>query len=411
MVLEYLSGNEIIRYPFKDDCSVVSTTNGITLPMSVFADMLVGFKTNQLTSAGIIGLVKSGNTASVHLAVYDNTGAQVRWESLDVDLSLANTHTLFAFSFDAFIVKLVIGSGFYNFFNELPSDVVEEYNLPLAISATQQHVPRVTSISFINAGDNLEAFVYGDETSPQELNLLAGSNISLSEEKNKLVISVLPGSGTGLHNPCGDDLVIKSINETPGDPFLHNFTFVTDDCYTVSRGYGTHHDNGLIIENICTPKCTAEQFAAFAHYNNRVKDGMLGLATRANFILNELQTEITNYNNVILPASKLPFIKSAVSSYDNGYGTVYHSLVVAFFNRSDSEAVNIASTITLSSGASIVSSRYKNGDINHVYEPTNHFSQSLPCLEYGRFEVVIKGSTFTVGATAGTVTYTKSYSL
>lgn len=407
MPLEYLSGNELLKYPFKDETNMYSST-GVFMPNGVFADLLVGFNRGDLNYASLTGVRRVGTNGEIKIAFYDKDNTFVDYETYVVDLTSVIRHKLIAISSNPLSVRIIPGADFLTFFNSLTS-TWQEYACVLDEFALTQHVPRVTSVTFVNNtedGKVMEAYLYGDELTDLEMKMSGGSNVDLSYETNKMVLSVFPGAGTGLYDACGTDRVIKTINAVPGDPFYRNFTILTDGCYSVRRGFGTTPDFGLTFENTCKPKCTAEQLAAFAHYLNRVKDGMITISNYAADIYGQITTAIDTYTNVTLPASKQPVIKSSITSYDNGYGTLYHSIVVGVFNRHDNEAVTMNVSV---SGGTVVESHYKSGDTTFDLGAARTYTGSLPCLDQGRVEFVFKGLPLTVTASAGTTSYSKEY--
>lgn len=405
MPLEYLSGNELLRYPFRAVDSPYSNL-GVELTTTVFADMLVSLKSPLYIGAQVFSLSRSGTTAFVSISLINTDGDPESLTAFSVNLSTVVKHETIAFDNQLCTLRIVPGSDFVSFFNSLDNAVGHTYSCNLVDDAIFLHVPRVKQVAFYNL-DDLEAVIEGDELIENELILLGGSNVDFILESNKLVMSVSPGAGTGLYNPCSGDLVIKSINNTLGDPIYNNFTFLTDGCYTVERGNGIVDDFGLQFANICTPKCTDEQLGAFAHYLNRVKDGMLSISTYAAGIYAQMETYIDNYRDNVLPTYKTPFIKSTLTKFDNGYGDTYYSIVVGFFNRDDSGPVDIDVDID---GGIFVSGIYKQGPNTNILSEATH-STTLACLKASRLEVVLAApGPFTVTATAGTTSYTEVYS-
>lgn len=399
MPLEYLSGNELLKYPFKDSVFTY-------LPNDVFADAVITFKQPDMFRASLYGIGRFGNNVELSLNVYDISD-QLAYEcTFSFDYTTAVRFETYAFNNAGLTARFVIGKGFVDYVASITNETTITIDRPFDPSAVFLHVPRVKQISFYT-NEDLETVIEGDELTETTLELAQGSNIDFQNIKNQLSIDVIPGAGTGLYNPCPDDLVIKTINNTPGDPVYSNFTFLTDGCYNVSRGNGEVADFGLQFENICTPKCTATQLGAFAHYLNRVKSGMMSVAEYAASIYNDLEVYIANFNATTLPASRAPYIKSAITSFDNGYGGTRRSIVVAFYNRSPDGAVSVSATV---SGGNLISSFYRCGSYTHTLNARS-CSESLPCLQYGRFELTLNGSgPFTVSANAGTTSYSKVYS-
>lgn len=409
MLLDFLSKNEQTKFPFNDDSYMLSS-NGKLLTNDVIADLLIVFKSEHARKAILTNIAKIGSVVTFTFAIKDEQNNSLATLNVTQDLAaLTQKHSLISMANSDYAVKLVTGSGFISWCESLT--VNETYNCEVVPLAVMLHSPRVRSIAFYNLTE-LEAIVSGDELTETNLELSAGNNIEFAKSTTAIQCSVIPGAGTGLYNPCNNELTIKSINHIPGDLQYQNFALNADGCYVLTRGFQNElliwEDTGLTIENVCTPKCTAEQLGAFAHYLNRVKDGMEDLVAYINSVYLDLEAYINNYKTVILPQLQAPVVKSTLTRFDNGYGTIYTSVVIGFFNRSDQGDINVTATVT---GGQVVRAFYRKGTTTTPIVGNTLSTRVLPCLSYSRFEIVLKtAGPITIAATAGTTTYNKVHS-
>ncbi len=412
MSLDYLSSNELNKYPFKDNSSLIAT-NSSTIKNTYFADLLITYKTADGNGANLNTIYNNTDDEEITITFsFLNGAGAFLIDGLTIPYSAIVAHDMFSYDGTLYSIKLVFGSEF-----EELKDFPAESNFgagkaDIAESAIVLMVPRVTSLAFYNV-EVLEALFQGDELTSTDVLIQEGSNMSFTQETDKVVLSVIAGAGTGLYNPCSGDLVITSINETGPDVY-NNFLLLTDGCYTTRKGTDDQFDFGITIENICTPRCTADQLGGFAHYLNRVKDGMHAVGILAGDIYTEMRDEIDTYTTDFLPTKNTPVIKSAVARFTNAYddGYDYYSFVVSYINRS-SEPVAITSTIGLTGATMMMDSiRYKQASDVELLGSAN-ISKTLPCLQGSRLEFTVKSSsgTVTINAGAGTTSYTKVYTI
>ncbi len=408
MPLDYLSSNELNKYPFKDNSSMIGTNNALPIKNTFFADLLISYKTSEGKLASLVNIYNDTEAEELILefSFLSDMGAFLTNGHVIAYAEII-THEMKSFDHELYSLKIVFGSGF----NEL-TQYPEETNFGVGIadieeSAIIMMVPRVTSIAFYTV-DELETVLYGDELNDLDVIMQEGSNVSFTSETNKVVLSVFPGAGTGLYDPCENELVIKTINSV-GPDLYNNFLLLTDDCYTVEAIVA-----GLNIENICTPRCTATQLGNFAHYLNRVKDGINTVVGLAGDTYGDIRDEIDDYTTNFLPTKNKPRIVSSIVKNNNPYdpGYDYYSFAVTFINRSPDD-VDITSTIGLSDATLLPDSfRYIQGEDVELLGGPN-ISKSLPCLKVSRLEFTVKSlsGTVTVGATAGTTSYNKVYTV
>ena len=259
----------------------------------------------------------------------------------------------------------------------------------------------------------MEATITGDELDDIDVELEEGSNIQFTDDGGKLLLQVGPGLGTGLHNGCDDDLVIKTINAINPDRF-QNFLLTADECYETAKGYEDDEEEwvdnyGITFTNTCTPRCTASQLSSFAHYLNRVRDGMETIAETASEISEDIADEIVAFEADTTRTA--PIIKVAVSKFGNPYGDPYYSFVVGFFNKSGSI---ITATASVPGKTAIPNTtRFKQGNSTTTLGSLT-LNQELECLMHGKFEFILQStpaSTVQIIANAGSTSYNHTFTL
>lgn len=404
MVLDYLSQNETLAYPFKDKCSR-KAANNYMLPNAVFADAFVVTTDSSIIGVYVKSITYTSNNITVKFAAFSDYSYTIvsELDCVIADNGIEN-HKTYSASNSYFKVKIVAGSAFEELLTS-GNLVFQPADSLFAAGAVITASPKVKSVSFYNYDDSLVASFSGSDTVEVLLNLEEGSNIKFTNENSEAVIDVSPGLGTGLYNGCGDDLVIKSINEIVPDTY-GNFLMQTDGCYNIDK-----QDAGLTITNVCTPKCTSSQLNAFAHYLNRIRDALISISEYAATIQEELADAITTFNEDLTRTT--PSIRAAVTKFDNPYGNPYYSFVVSFFNKTNEE-IEVSTTIT---GASVLqqdSIRFKQGSRTVTTYTTVDITELVPCHEQGRLEFVISnttGASVTIEATAGDTTFSKTFTL
>lgn len=401
MTYDYLTGNELGTHPFKDN-SNLKASNDYVLAKDTIADLLIIGK-QDIRQASLITITNVSSVVALTFRGVFEAGNQNL--TISIPHGQIEKHKLFTASNDYFHVKLVLGSGFSTLTSApatstFAADLLEAVVIP--------PVPRVKSVTFNNSVEGLIAQISGSELLATDLTLEEGTNVSFNSINNRLVLIVGPGLGTGRHNPCDNELVIKSINFTTPDAY-QNFLLLTDDCYETEKGFqgeSEYVDNfGLTISNTCTPKCTATQLSSFAHYLNRIRDGMTTVAAQATDFKEELSDAIAAFNADT--SRTAPIIKGAVSSFDNFYGAPYHSFVISFFNKSE---VPVTANISITGHTAVEGSiRWKQGSVTELVSSLTS-STSVLCHSQARFEFTLQTSSpVTVSATCGSTSFSRTF--
>lgn len=389
MPLEYLSGNCLAKYPFKDECTLLSG-DGFSLPESYIADLQLSYGEQVPFRAYLYSFGIVSGVVTLVFKFADQDGSDIGTPvSVSFNTPLAEFSLVESFTSDG-IIRLVVGTDFVT----SPADLATTYwtiaSAEIAQSATVQPVPKVTSIKLYNNGTLFKTIA----TSDVVFELETGNNFAFVNADNQAKLDVIPEAGAGLYDPCGSDSVIKSINGlTPNQ--IGNFLMFADDCYEVKRGtQGSPswvYDYGLTFNNICAPKCTAAQMANFAHYLNRVQDGMNTIATHAADVANELKTQIADYVTFSITLKNRPYAKITYEKFQSSDPAYfYYSVVVGFYNPTPDP---ISVSITATSGAPVVagSIRYKSSEVSKILS-TLAYSGMVPCISASKFEYTIYGS-------------------
>lgn len=409
MTLEYLSSNELKRYPFIDSLTLKDETGNV-LPNSVFADIIVLCHKPEIKSVSLTKTEDDGSDITLTFSSFNSDGDEVGVSELLVEKAAVSLHSQFSVMDLNLTIKVVTGSTFLTVGNR----IFNSANTILVKDAVKPYTPRIETLTFINNNSVLKQFSK-EKILGIDVKIKEGTNVGFFNDGAAVSVDVNPGLGAGLYNDCDDDLVIKTINSIKPDNF-QNFLLNVDECYETEKGYegdsGWIPDFGVTISNTCTPRCTAAQLGAFAHYLNRVKDGMETVADLAADINSEIADMIEAYNNNTLRI--VPFIKAAVTKFPNPYGRAYYSFIVSFFNKTSDE-IAIATDITLPSGVVLEtgSGRFKQGT-RTTAKTSVDITDTVPCHQQGRFEFTVKatpGQVILITATAGVTSFSQSFTL
>jgi hypothetical protein len=165
---------------------------------------------------------------------------------------------------------------------------------------------------------------------------------------------------------------------------------------TITGGYSKIIDHGLTLSNICTPKCTKDQLGDFAHYVNRIKDGLSKVNSYVTTVVNDFNTYVNNWVTTVYPEKNKPYYKISYSKFEVPYPTnsYYYSFVVGFFNPKSIPIHATAAVTLVSSGMTFKSGsfRFKTQD-GAVLLPEAVMEGTIPCLSVGRFEFVVHSLT------------------
>lgn len=391
MNLEFLSSNELKKYPFTDASDLTSDASFL-LENDVLLDLLVHRK-NQTDPYSVkvtsISVVPS-TSVTFELSFFDREGTEIG-TAISVEIpavSIVNLQT-FAIDHEDYWLKLVSGRGLVKLLTG--SAITETFStLVLVDAAVVQPSPKVTSVALYN-NDVLFQTVTANQVDDIDLELEEGNNISMSTDTSGAILDVFAGYGAGLYDACSDELFISTINSIPPSND-NNFLFLADSCYTT-----TPLAHGLLLENHCQPKCTISHFENFVHYLNRIKDGISDVGGIANTTGDELTTQIAEYSSAFVPIKNKPYIKHAYTKFSAGGASYFYSVVVGIFNTRNED---IAYSLTVTHGGALVTDtvRWKVKD-ESILLATPTKTGTLSCLSVGKLEFVFggtAGSTFTI---------------
>lgn len=410
MPLDYLTSNALNKYPF-DDSATLKAADDVYLPNDVFLDIVAVSKSEALVGGYISTLASSLLTEvlTIEFKFTDVDANVIKTFEIEVPFASVISREMYGLADDDVAVKVVFGVGAEEFITSTQSKTYSSAATKLAPSAFVLMVPQVKSISFFNwdqdvntVADDPLVVVDGNV----DVTIEEGANINIYEESGKNIMEVFSGAGTGLYDACGaNELTIKTINDT-GPDLNNNFLFVADDCYT-----STPLTNGLELENICTPKCTPEQLAAFAHYLNRVNDGLLWVRNLASTTATAVRNEIDHYNDDVVPNKNQLSYKARFEKFEAvDAGKFYYSFAVGFTNPTNSD--NTLS-VTLTTSGTLVSSKFRIENTTNILTSTT-ISKVVPCLKVGVMEFVVfgpAGTTVGINGTFGTLAVSYSNTL
>lgn len=389
-ILEYRSLNQIRKYPFKDTSSLLSNeleqvSNTLFVELQLYTFTTTQFKTyiSKLevnTGAAVLSIV---------FQLYSLNDVAIATETVNIPFASCVKNELYTYQTASLAIKLIFGYGVDSF---ILADKILNFtssSLRLLDSCCVSQPPVVSSITLEN---NSTTFV--EIETGEAFDLDAGSNILLDASG----ISVIAGAGTGFHNPCTDDLNILSINFV--DPnTVGNFLLTADGCYEVTPGVAQ-----ITYDNVCKPKCTAEQFKALGNYMLRLQDGMNSIGLLAKDIADDLFARIEAYRTGEALTKNDPYTGKAVAKFPSStIGQFYYSVVLGLFNPS---ANDVLLNVTITGGTPVANTiRLVTSTTTEVLPNLVISSKTIPCTSQARLEFIVKAATLslTVTGTLGAI--------
>lgn len=414
MNIDYLTSNANNKYPFKDNATLKSV-EGSYLSNDTFLDVIAVCKLAPMVGAYLSSIVvdHTEETATLTFQFFDSAGADYQTFEMVIPFVNIIEKEFYGVSTDEASVKVVFGPQMVTW-KEQVDDVVLSFikaNATLEQSAVIAYVPEVTSIAFINWDkDTNEASSSALLTiqSEEDVTIEARANTFIASA-NGAAIDIISGQGSGLYDGCSSsDSVIRTINSTGPDSY-HNFLFTTDDCYVIAD-----EENGITIDNHCTPKCTAEQIQGYAYYLNRVNDGMTWVQDYAVELASTLSAEVDDFVTNTLPTWNVPYYKVKFEKLPTvDVDRFYYSFCVGFFNPSSTAKLL---TLTISSTGDIVtaSRRYRIDSATTLMSSNILTTVSVPCLKTLFLEFVVSAiptKTATLSGTFGVLAVNSTSSL
>jgi hypothetical protein len=229
--LDYLTQNNYIKFPFKDNVSL----NGLTDDFFLDAQVIL---LDSSIRAYLSHISTDGTALTIIIKGTNLTGIDLNTYTLTKDVNLVLERDFIAWQNTNYRIKLVVGAGLINAITNGPFS----YDLTLAQgeftpSCIISRPPSVKSLvlnNLISTSENpnvvtlAKGYSAGDEVSLQE-----GYNLDFTKGDNGLALKIIPNAGDGLYDGCISSIndVVKKINNIL--PTINgNFRIFTDDCYS-----------------------------------------------------------------------------------------------------------------------------------------------------------------------------------
>lgn len=382
--LEYRSLNQLRKYPFKDTSSLVSNET-LTISNELLVDLLVYKFSANFFKADVTSIVVNTGTSTLTLTVVlkDLSGSTLTTLVKAIPFTSCVQNTLYSSQDSDYGIKIIFGRGVTAFISSSATYTFADGTAAVLDSNCINPPKMVNSILLENNGTTFKTISAG-----QSLDIDAGANITFDSTG----LSVIPGSGTGLFDPCSEELFIKSINFVEPDR-ENNFVITADSCYRVDP-----QEHGLFLDNQCKPKCTDVQFKALGNYMLRIKDGTATIGNLAKNMADDLVAKIAAYNSGEALTKNDPYSRHAVSKFPTStVGQFNYSVVVGLFNPS---ADDVLLNATITGGTPIANTiRLVTKDGTQVLPNLVLVNKNIPCGSRATLEFVIKSATLNLTLT------------
>lgn len=385
--LEYQSGNSLIRYPFKENCSFFPTSGNVQLDNGFFLEGVIVYKTLIPKRTYLKTIWNDGSSFHLTFEHLDINGSVVTTETIVIPFSSVIKYELFTCSTATFFGKFVPGQSFIDF--KTGSTVSTSY----AIAATEFSsaaiilgMPLVNNVNFYNLNSSNTSVLF-HTSNASDVNIGEGANVALVASTSNATIDIKPNSGAGLYDGCGDIPGIKTINGVGVDK-NQNFTLTGDDCYVFTPNAGKH---GLEITNVCTPKCTPDQLTNFAHYLNRISNGMSDMVTYLGTIQTSISTIITDYNDTTLATFNSPWFAVKYVKTTAPSGCSIYTFLIGVSNPTN-DVIDLTSMSVVATGTgsnfTLNDAEVQLGNTYTTSDPAS-ISIEIPCKTQALVKVVL----------------------
>ena len=391
---EYLTQNGLIAYPFVDGSRGFAE--------NFFLDAVIVLK--HLGHGAYISRYFNNIASSqveLDLSVFDVANTTLYTENMVFPWSALTEKEFVSYNSANCFVKLVVGKSLETEKFQTSAGSVRIFTRSdnsFTPSVVIRASTLVTSITYANKkeSNNVAEFVYSVMTD-DDANIAEGANMDFQLNGKASRLDVVARAGTGLYNNCQEsENAIKSINNVHPDK-LGNFFFETDDCYISAP-----LTNGLSIDNICTPKCEPEHLSNFAHYLNRVKDGLLSVGQYATDLAEKISASIDNYYNVVLPSLTSPNYSIKMSKSVLSLHT-YYSILISIINptseiiiyhtavTTDAEFVGVSRVEFGNATVSDINVTDYTGNVNCGKKADIYFTIRIPIGEARSINIPVEG--------------------
>ena len=375
-VQEYLTSNDDIAYPFKEDgayrlCQVGETAvhgASATVPRDFFSDMVfvapaalqgqVYLTSIARTMSGLWTFTFSSGAGDLLVETITGSPATYQHQMLEFDSEIAN----------GIVCRLVTGPGFKTYMDGLAPGGVDDFALGLPLeTATMEFTPHKLSSILADATS-----MAGDIVLYEGYNIRLDSVPENTEAGTPSRITVTAGAGLGMgrHNGCGDlapvDYVGR-INGQTGDD-RGRFFLTEGNCYRV---IDDADNNRLQLYNDCTPCCDCEDYTnvltALKVLFDDLKIANLiifgDIGTGQIGLVEQLNTDITDWNTKLIPYLFKPTLNISVTlgnlfvnPLESGRSPNYASCLVSVKNPYEQQVTGLVLTVTIpgNSGASFI---------------------------------------------------------
>lgn len=329
---EYLTGNEAIAYPFKEDAEGLSAVGApyvhgaeALLPRDFMLDIVITIPGQDRAQLYLQSICRSG---SIYTFTFCNDTGPVFAGTLTA-IPAERSMVAFQTPLSRIMARLVTGPSFAAFLDDTVDGTTDVFHLNLPLeTAVVEFTPLKLTDLLVHAMD-----MNGD------VRLYEGYNVQLdivpadpaTDTPATLKITAGSGLGAGQYNPCpalndGDDGCgntvpavdyIGTINGQPGNASDGSFTLDNDPCYRIIPDAA---GNRLQVTNDCLPCCTCDQYAAMV-VRLQTMFARLALArTSLNTTVTNINSDAAWWNGTLSVPLAVPQVESIYVALGNAAG-------------------------------------------------------------------------------------------
>jgi len=403
-ILEYLTGNEMIAFPFKEDAQglvpegqagVHGATAGLT--RNALVDLVMTVPAVQTSQLYLKSISRLNDTWTFNFGTVSIILKSLIIESLPAARSLLETND----PVSRIAVRMIAGSGLSDYLDTMVSGSQDDFGtaLPLETAAVEFTPYKLLGIKI------------GNDTATGIIELREGYNTQIDGVQgspSQLTLNAGPGLGLGKH-PCEDSSValgyLARINGQTADDG-GNFTLEPgeENCYRMTPYPET---NELDLSNDCVQCCTCQDYANQVAALKALYARLQAVKSRLTNTTVKLNQDATLWNTDVVPKmfelTLDAYITIGNKFQQSGRSPNWASVIMIVKNPGQVARVNVAVNITMPPGLTTVFQTYfdeqgqHEGNLTSVIIQPGRFYKSIWLVKSPGYPTPVAGDfVFTV---------------
>jgi hypothetical protein len=356
---EYLTSNELIAYPFREDAEglarhseVVAHGATATVPTDFLTDAVIIIPPERaadfvyldnITRAGTVYTFQVQNSAVITVLNF----------TIDTSTLTGDREVITNTDPNGTIVRFLVDQSFLDHLATITDFTTDTYGtrLPFEAAVVEIRPDRLFSIRVPDGGG-------GEVDLIDDISLIEGFNVGLDldagvapiepgADNTDITIDVGPGLGDGLFDNCDNppviDFLAKLGDASPDEN--GNISLETGECHSTIEDPA---NNRITLGNECVPCCDCQDYANITKSLENMFTTLSGTKTTLDTTITDLNDDITDYNDNIFPAIRTVAVSGHGSRGVGALGSQNRAgVTVNINNRSGDDVVSGTLTVTI----------------------------------------------------------------